>query len=72
MINLIGSEGYSGKAVYQGITDLVGQPGVHVHIYGKEQTKHNRKMGHVTIAASSMEKAKQIADDIKEKIVVIA
>ena len=72
MINLIGSEGYTGKAVYKGMNDLVGQPGVHIHIYGKEQTKPNRKMGHVTIAASSMVKAKQIADDIKKKIVVIA
>jgi 5-(carboxyamino)imidazole ribonucleotide synthase len=72
MINLIGSEGHTGKAVYKGMNDLVGQPGVHIHIYGKEQTKPNRKMGHVTIAASSMVKAKQIADDIKKKIVVIA
>ncbi|MFT6245170.1 MAG: 5-(carboxyamino)imidazole ribonucleotide synthase [Salibacteraceae bacterium] len=72
MINLIGSEGHTGKAIYKGMTDLVGQPGVHIHIYGKEQTKPNRKMGHVTIAASSMEKAKRIADYIKEKIVVIA
>jgi 5-(carboxyamino)imidazole ribonucleotide synthase len=72
MINLIGSEGYTGKAVYKGMNDLVGQPGVHIHIYGKDQTKPNRKMGHVTIAASSMVKAKQIADNIKKKIVVIA
>ncbi|NRA13651.1 MAG: 5-(carboxyamino)imidazole ribonucleotide synthase [Crocinitomicaceae bacterium] len=72
MINLIGSEGHTGKAIYQGMNDVIGQPGVHIHLYGKEKTKPNRKMGHITIAASSMAKAKQIADEIKEQIVVIA
>ena len=28
--------------------DLVGEPGAHVHIYGKGEARPGRKMGHVT------------------------
>lgn len=72
MLNLIGSEGHTGKAIYKGLNSLVAQPGVHIHLYGKEQTKPNRKMGHVTIAASTMEIAKRIAGEIKDQIEVVA
>lgn len=72
MLNLIGAEGYSGKAIYKGLHSIVTKPGVHIHIYGKEQTKPNRKMGHITIAASTMEKAKRIASEIKDQIEVVA
>jgi len=72
MLNLIGSAGHTGKAVYKGLNALVAKPGVHIHIYGKEQTKPNRKMGHVTIAASTMPEAKEIAAEIKGQIEVVA
>ncbi|MDC3252788.1 5-(carboxyamino)imidazole ribonucleotide synthase [Crocinitomicaceae bacterium] len=72
MLNLIGSEGASGQAKYEGLSEVISQPGVHIHLYGKETTKPNRKMGHITIAAASMEKAKQLADEIKNKVRVTA
>ena len=52
--------------------ELVSKSGVHIHIYGKEETKPNRKMGHVTIAASTMKEAKEIAAEIKDQIEVVA
>jgi 5-(carboxyamino)imidazole ribonucleotide synthase len=72
MLNLIGSDGYTGKAKYEGIDFLLAEPGVHIHIYGKETTKPNRKMGHITVAASTVEEAKSTAEKIKDKIRVIA
>lgn len=72
MINLIGSKGHIGKAIYKGMKELVSKSGVHIHIYGKEETKPNRKMGHVTIAASTMKEAKEIAAEIKDQIEVVA
>ncbi|MFM7770616.1 MAG: 5-(carboxyamino)imidazole ribonucleotide synthase, partial [Bacteroidota bacterium] len=46
MINLLGEKGYSGKAVYAGLKDALNTSGVYVHLYGKEETKPFRKMGH--------------------------
>lgn len=71
MLNLIGSEGHHGKATYDGLLDIVSMKGVHVHLYGKEITKPNRKMGHITIAQESMAEAIRVAKDIKHRIKVI-
>ena len=72
MINLIGEHGYTGPVFYEGINEIIKEKGVHVHIYGKEQTKPNRKMGHVTIASSTIEETKSIAKKVKSKIRVIS
>ena len=59
MINLIGENGHTGPVFYEGINEIIKEKGVHVHIYGKDQTKPNRKMGHVTIASSTIKKQNQ-------------
>jgi 5-(carboxyamino)imidazole ribonucleotide synthase len=46
--------------------------GVTPHIYGKKQTRPFRKMGHVTIVNSDLEKARAIAQQVKESIEVIS
>jgi 5-(carboxyamino)imidazole ribonucleotide synthase len=46
--------------------------GVTPHIYGKKMTRPFRKMGHVTIVNSSIEKAREIAQKVKESIKVIS
>lgn len=71
MLNLLGSEGYNGKAFYDGLLDVLSIKGVHIHLYGKEVTKPNRKMGHITIAKESMSEAITLAKDIKHRIKVI-
>ena len=72
MINLLGEVGHTGRAIYQGLEDVLRLPGVHVHLYGKVDTKHNRKMGHITVAQKNLKDAKRIANDVKGKIRVIA
>lgn len=72
MINLLGEAGHAGRAIYQGLEDVLRIPGVHVHLYGKVDTKPNRKMGHITVAQKSLKDAKRIAKDVKGKIRVIA
>lgn len=71
MINLLGEVGYTGRAKYQGLEQVMGMPGVHVHLYGKTDTKPNRKMGHITIAQKNIDDAKRVANDVKGKIRVI-
>ena len=72
MINLIGAQGYTGDVKYDGFRELLAYPGVHVHLYGKSQTKPYRKMGHITVANENLQEAKRIAKEIKPKINVIS
>ena len=71
MVNLVGENGYSGPVIYQGIEKAMEQSNVSVHIYGKSNTKPNRKMGHVTITdenlKNGLKKAKSIKNLIKVK-----
>ena len=41
-----------------------------LHIYGKEETRPNRKMGHVTIICDKFEDAYKTAKFIKERVKV--
>jgi 5-(carboxyamino)imidazole ribonucleotide synthase len=72
MINLLGEKGFEGKAVYQGLEEAISTPGVYPHIYGKEITKPFRKMGHVTITDSAIEKVKAKAKKVQGLIKVIS
>lgn len=57
MVNILGSKGYSGPALYKGLNEVLEVEGVKLHIYGKKQTRPYRKMGHATILAATSEKA---------------
>lgn len=49
MVNLLGEEGFSGVAKYEGFETILNERGMYVHLYGKKKTKPFRKMGHITI-----------------------
>jgi 5-(carboxyamino)imidazole ribonucleotide synthase len=72
MINLLGEKGHEGAAYYEGLEHFLGEQGVYPHIYGKSQTKPFRKMGHITVAGSSLEAVKQLAMDVKKGVRVLA
>ncbi|MBS1646923.1 MAG: 5-(carboxyamino)imidazole ribonucleotide synthase [Bacteroidetes bacterium] len=72
MINLLGEKGYEGKAVYQGIEEVMKLSGTHIHLYGKETTKPFRKMGHVTLTATSLQEAEDKARKVKAALKVIS
>lgn len=72
MVNLLGEPGFTGVAQYEGFEEVVKVPGVHVHLYGKRNTKPFRKMGHVTIVDSDVDALKQKADFVKRTLKVIA
>lgn len=72
MVNLVGAEGYNGAVVYQNIEKILELEGVTPHIYGKKETRPFRKMGHVTIVHSEIDKAREIAQQVKETIKVIS
>ncbi len=72
MVNLVGAEGHSGNVKYENISMILSIPGVTPHIYGKRQTRPFRKMGHVTIINEDVEKARKIAEEVKNTIRVIS
>jgi 5-(carboxyamino)imidazole ribonucleotide synthase len=72
MVNLLGEEGFTGLAKYNGIEQVIALAGVHVHLYGKKITKPFRKMGHVTIVDADVESLKKKARFVKDTLKVIA
>ncbi len=70
MINILGHEGYEGEVLYEGLTESLAIDGVKIHLYGKKITKPSRKMGHVTVLASSPESALHKANEVKQLIKV--
>jgi 5-(carboxyamino)imidazole ribonucleotide synthase len=72
MVNLVGKEGYTGEVIYENIEEILKVNGVTPHIYGKKTTRPFRKMGHVTIVHKDVQKAREIAQKVKETINVIS
>ena len=61
MINLVGEEKHMGKVFYEGIESIFKIKSANLHIYGKEETRPNRKMGHVTIICDKFEEAYELS-----------
>lgn len=72
MVNLLGEDGHSGEARYQGLESVLNIPGIHVHLYGKRLTKPFRKMGHVTVVDSNIESLRKKATFVKNTLKVIS
>ena len=70
MVNLVGEDNTKGPVVYKNMDQIIGIKGVNSHIYGKKETRPNRKMGHITVTNSNIEEAIKIAKEIKETVKV--
>lgn len=55
MINILGTR--HGPVDVKKLEKVLEMPDVHVHIYGKAQTKPERKMGHITATGKTMKEA---------------
>ncbi len=72
IVNILGADGYSGNAKYEGLEEILSMDNVFVHLYGKTQTKPGRKMGHVTIIHKDYQDLTYKANKIKHLLKVIA
>jgi 5-(carboxyamino)imidazole ribonucleotide synthase len=72
MFNLLGADGFAGRAQYVGFGKALHTEGVGIHLYGKAETRPYRKMGHVTVLAKDIKTAYQTAIDLKESLKIIA
>ncbi len=72
MVNLLGEDGYTGPAVYEGMEQLLATNQVFPFLYWKAITKPFRKMGHVTIMDDNMKDLKEKVDFVKKSIRIIS
>lgn len=72
MVNLVGANDHAGKAVYAGLDQILAMDHCFVHIYGKEETRPGRKMGHVTVVHADRSELLHICNKIKHTIKVIS
>ncbi len=72
MVNVLGEDGFTGDARYEGMEEVLKIKGVHVHLYGKKVTKPFRKMGHVTITDPSLISLRKKIDIVKNTLKVKA
>jgi 5-(carboxyamino)imidazole ribonucleotide synthase len=72
IVNLLGADGFSGEAKYEGLDEVLQMDNVFVHLYGKKQTKPGRKMGHVTIINKDRTDLTYKAHKIKNILKVIS
>ncbi|NLL71077.1 MAG: 5-(carboxyamino)imidazole ribonucleotide synthase [Epulopiscium sp.] len=70
MRNLLGAE-KEGKAVVKGMKEALAVPGLTLHIYGKEKVSLQRKMGHFTVQAMTLEEAVKQAREASVYIKVV-
>lgn len=68
IVNVLGAENCTGKAVYNGLAEVLKLDNVFVHIYGKQQTKPGRKMGHVTILSNERQELIHTSVKIKKML----
>jgi len=72
MVNLLGEEGFSGEAKFQGLPEVLELNGTYVHLYGKKLTKPFRKMGHVTVVDSDPQSLIKKVNFVKQTLKIIA
>jgi 5-(carboxyamino)imidazole ribonucleotide synthase len=72
IVNLLGAEGHSGPAHYQGLEEILQIENCFVHIYGKAETKPGRKMGHVTVLSKERQELIHQANRIKQTLKVVS
>lgn len=68
MINLLGAADYRGTPVIHGLDDILAQPGVCYHWYGKYETQPQRKMGHVTVLNPDLNHARTVTIRIRSQL----
>ena len=70
MVNLLGEDGYTGMAIYEGLEDVLAIEGVNLMLYGKKITKPHRKMGHITILGEDYRSLEEKVERVKKTIKV--
>ena len=68
MVNLLGAPKHAGVPVYRGLEAALAVEGACVHLYGKQETRPHRKMGHATVVRDTLEAAHAAAVKVRDLI----
>lgn len=71
MVNLLGEPRYSGPPHYKGMEDILALDRVHIHLYGKPETRPYRKMGHITVSGPDRESIQEKVNIIQSKFKIV-
>lgn len=63
MVNIVGAK--TGKYKLKYLDELLNMKGVFVHLYGKKESKPNRKLGHITILNEDRNELIKIAEKVR-------
>jgi len=66
MINILGKR--DGKAKLTGVGEVLGKDKTYLHVYGKNETRTERKMGHITVLHNDRDEAVRIAVESERSI----
>ncbi len=71
MLNILGDCWFNGNAAHAREpqwAEILAIPGVSLHLYGKDEPRPGRKVGHINIVAPTIEEAKERARDVIRKL----
>ncbi len=68
MVNLLGAAKHAGTPVYGGLEQALAIEGACIHLYGKQETRPHRKMGHATVVRGTLDAAHQAAIQVRDLI----
>lgn len=70
MVNIVGAENGAGKYQLKYEKELMQMKGVFIHLYGKAESKPNRKLGHVTIVNPDRNELIKLAEKVRTLVAI--
>jgi 5-(carboxyamino)imidazole ribonucleotide synthase len=68
MINTLGKNPGEGKIM--NYTEILTDPNVHLHFYGKSESRKGRKMGHMTMNGNNVQEVISILEKLEKEIII--
>ena len=68
MKNILGEK--NGSGIPKGIENALKIPGVSLHIYGKKESRPQRKMGHITVIGNNVKECLEKANKARNFLVI--
>jgi 5-(carboxyamino)imidazole ribonucleotide synthase len=68
--NLVGEPGFVGSPVIEGLDELSQIPDAHIHLYGKDECRPGRKMGHLTLIGKNHDELIQRLESVRNSLIM--
>lgn len=68
LINIIGPEEKYGRPRYEGLAEILAEEGSYVYIYGKKESRPNRKLGHINLLGTDKQSLLQRIKKVKTQL----